>query len=180
MARKQLASAVGALERGLSRVGRHMLIGGVAVIARGVRRLTDDVDAALWAEGVDLDGLLRTLAGQDIRARVEDAVAFAERSQVLLLRHEPTGIDVDLSLARLPFEDEALDRADSLAIGRHRVRVATPEDLIIYKTIAARQRDRDIRSPGSSSHSPRPRWNAPTSLTRAPGNMGASSREKRL
>ena len=118
-----------------------MLIGGVAVIARGVRRLTDDVGATLWGEGVDVDVLLRRLALQRIVPRVADAAAFVRQSQVLLLRHEPSGVDVDLSLAWLPFESDALERASDVAIGRRRVRVATPEDLVVYKAIAARQRD---------------------------------------
>ena len=33
------------------------------------------------------------------------------------------------------------DRASPVAMGRRRVRVATPDDLIVYKTIAARERD---------------------------------------
>lgn len=118
-----------------------MLIGGVAVIARGVRRLTDDVDATVWAEGLEIRGLLRKLAAHRIVPRIDDAQAFARRSQVLLLQHEPSGVDIDLSLAWLPFESEALDRADLVSIGRRRIAVATAEDLIIYKAIAARERD---------------------------------------
>jgi hypothetical protein len=118
-----------------------MLIGGVAVIARGVRRLTDDVEATLWAEGVDLDELSRRLAAQRIRPRISDALAFARQNQVLLLRHEPSGVDIDLSLAWLPFESDALDRAEWMTFGRRRVRVATAGDLIVYKAIASRQRD---------------------------------------
>ncbi len=118
-----------------------MLIGGVAVTARGVRRLTDDVDATLWAEGVDVKQLLVRLAARGILPRIGDALAFARRNQVLLLRHEASGVDVDLSLAWLPFESAALDRADSLKLGRRYVRVAKPGDLIVYKAIAARERD---------------------------------------
>jgi hypothetical protein len=69
-------------------------------------------------------------------------VAFARRNQVLLLRHRGSGIDIDLSLAWLPFESAALDRADLLSIGRRRVRVATAGDLLVYKAIAGRERDR--------------------------------------
>ncbi|HKY41104.1 MAG TPA: nucleotidyltransferase [Polyangiaceae bacterium] len=133
--------AVAALQQALSSAGRYMLIGGVAVIARGVRRLTDDVDATVWAEGLEIRGLLRKLATHRIVPRIDDAQAFARRSQVLLLQHEPSGVDIDLSLAWLPFESEALDRADLVSIGRRRVAVATAEDLIIYKAIAARERD---------------------------------------
>lgn len=142
MADPKIAAAVGALERALARFGRHMVIGGIAVIARGVRRLTDDLDVALWADGVDLDALLLRLAREDVTPRIADAAPFARQSQVLLLRHRKSGIDIDLSLASLPFEDAALDRAEPVTIGRRRVRVAMPGDLIVYKAVAARERDR--------------------------------------
>jgi hypothetical protein len=89
-----LGPAIAALERALARVpARHMLIGGVAVIAHGVRRLTDDVDAALWADGVDIAALIVQLGKEKIGPRVRDAVKFARQNQVLLLRHAPSGID---------------------------------------------------------------------------------------
>jgi hypothetical protein len=88
-----------------------MLIGGIAVIARGVPRLTRDVGA------------------------------FAQANQVLLLRHEPSGIDVDLSIAWLPFELDALAASEPLDIAGARVAVARPEDLIIYKAVAFRSQD---------------------------------------
>jgi predicted nucleotidyltransferase len=140
LANKTIAAAIGALERALSGT-RHMLIGGIAVVARGVRRLTDDVDATVWGEGVVLEELFDRLASQRIVPRIANAGAFARRNQVLLARHEPSGVDIDLSLAWLSFESAALDRADQIAIGRQRVRVATATDLIIYKAIAARERD---------------------------------------
>lgn len=139
----RLAPAVAALDRALTRVpSRHMLIGGVAVIAHGVRRLTDDVDATLWADGVDIPSLLATLEKEHIVPRIDDAVAFARRSQVLLLRHSTSGVDIDLSLAWLPFENEALKRAGTISMGRRRVLVARPEDLVVYKAMAARERDK--------------------------------------
>jgi predicted nucleotidyltransferase len=143
LAEGRLLPAVTALERALASVGaRHMLIGGVAVIARGVRRLTDDVDATIWADGTDLDALLAALAEQAILPRIDDAVTFAQRTQVLLLRHDPSGVDIDLSLAWLPFEDEALARASDVRLGDRGIPVASPDDLVVYKAIAARERDR--------------------------------------
>lgn len=120
----------------------HMLIGGVAVVAHGVRRLTDDVDATIWADGVDVRSLVTQLQREGIELRIDDGLAFAERTQVLLLRHRPSGIDVDLSLAWLPFEKDALARAEIHRIGGKPVPVATASDLIVYKAIAARERDR--------------------------------------
>ena len=119
-----------------------MLIGGVAVVARGVRRLTDDVDATLWAPDIELDALFQALERDGFRPRIPDAAAFARQSQVVLIRHEPSGVDIDLSLAWLPFEDDALKRATEVRLGKVRVPVASPDDLIVYKAIAARERDR--------------------------------------
>jgi hypothetical protein len=51
--RESLAQALIALNQALRNVGApYMIIGGVAVIARGVPRLTDDVDATIWGGGL--------------------------------------------------------------------------------------------------------------------------------
>ena len=60
----------------------------------------------------------------------------------LLLRHGPTGTPVEVSLAWLPFEREALDRATVEDVAGIAVPVASAEDLIVYKTVAWRDRDR--------------------------------------
>jgi hypothetical protein len=36
-----------------------MVIGGIAAVAHGVHRLTTDIDAVLWGNGVDVRPLLR-------------------------------------------------------------------------------------------------------------------------
>lgn len=118
-----------------------MLIGGIAVIARGVPRTTRDVDATISATTGQLDIVLRICEEQEISPRINDARAFADVNQVLLLRHSPSGVDVDVSLAWLPFEIEAIDASDKLQIGGVRVPVARPEDLVIYKAIAWRPQD---------------------------------------
>jgi hypothetical protein len=73
--------------------------------------------------------------------RVDDAVAFAQRSRVFLLVHEPSGIKIDLSVAGLPFEQEMLSRASTVKVGDFEVNVPSPEDLIIMKAVAHRPRD---------------------------------------
>lgn len=119
-----------------------MIIGGIAVIARGVPRHTIDIDAAVWAEGLDVERLIDLLASHQIVPRIADARTFARERQVLLLRHEPSGTPLELSLAWLPFEREALDRATRVDFGSVVASVATPEDLVIYKAVAWRDRDR--------------------------------------
>jgi hypothetical protein len=143
-----LNAAIAALARALAQVpAPGMLIGGIAVIARGVPRTTRDVDATVSGERSHLDDVLRILEVHELLPRIVDARTFAEANQVLLLRHAPSGVDVDLSLAWLPFELEAIDAAEELSIGKARVRVARPEDLVIYKAVAWRPQDRQDVEP---------------------------------
>ena len=86
--------------------------------------------------------MLATLASRDITPRIDNALAFARERQVLLLRHDPTGTPLEVSLAWLPFEMEALARATVIDFGGVRARVATAEDLIVLKAVAWRDRDR--------------------------------------
>lgn len=138
-----LLEAVAALAAALRQLrAPGMIIGGMAVIARGVPRLTVDVDATVWGADVELLELFRTLAEQDIVPRVRDALEFARERQVLLLRHEPTGTPMEVSIAWLPFEREALENATPVQFAGVEVPVALPEDLVVYKALAWRDQDR--------------------------------------
>jgi hypothetical protein len=94
----------------------HMIIGGLAVFARGVVRHTDDADATVWAADGDLPELLEAFRARDIVGRIPDILSFAAQSQVLLLRHQPSGVPIDVSLAWLPFERDALSRAQLISV----------------------------------------------------------------
>lgn len=138
-----LVEAMAALERALSGLGRpHMLIGGLAVIARGVPRDTDDIDATVWADGLDLDELFAALAAQEIVPRIADARQFAAANQVLLLVHAPTGTPIEVSLGWLPFEADAMRSAERIRLGAVELPVALATDLVVYKAVAWRDRDR--------------------------------------
>lgn len=146
-ARSRLLEALVALSRGLDSVpSPSMIIGGIAVIAHGVPRQTIDLDATVLADRIEPQQLLRALAPVSIVPRIENALEFAARSQVLLLIHEPTGITLEISFAFTSFEREALERAAIVDFGGVEIAVAQPEDLVIYKALAWRERDRyDIR-----------------------------------
>jgi hypothetical protein len=119
-----------------------MLIGGLAVIARGVPRLTIDIDAVIHAEGLDVDRLWAVLRDSGLEARVSDAAEIARERLVLLLRHLASGVTVDLSLGWMQFERDAMKRATTVDLDGVRVPVATPEDLVVLKAVAWRGIDR--------------------------------------
>ena len=131
-----LSSALAALDR------PAMLIGGLAVIARGVPRLTIDIDAVVHAEGLDVDRLWAVLRDSGLEARVADAAEIARERLVLLLRHRASGVTVDLSLGWVQFERDAMARATTVDLDGVRIPVATPEDLVVLKAVAWRGLDR--------------------------------------
>lgn len=78
--------------------------------------------------------------------RPKEPLAFVKRNRVLPIRHSKTGFQVDLALGALPFEEEVTSRAVRLKLGRFQCPVASPEDLIIMKLVAARPKDlEDVR-----------------------------------
>jgi Nucleotidyltransferase of unknown function (DUF6036) len=136
-------AALQALTSALDELGTpSMIIGGVAVIAAGVPRQTIDIDATVLGRTTPLADALRAFERHDIVSRITDALEFARDRQLLLLQHRPTGITIEVSFAWLPFEEEALSRAKEIEIQGVIARVAQPEDLIVYKAAAWRDRDR--------------------------------------
>jgi predicted nucleotidyltransferase len=119
-----------------------MIIGGIAVIAAGVPRETIDIDGTVLGRATTIEEVIKTFERHAIRPRIPDALQFARERQVLLLRHDPSGVTVEISFAWLPFEEQALSRAAEMTLEDVVVRVAMPEDLIVYKAAAWRDRDR--------------------------------------
>ena len=133
-----LSALAGALERAPL---TWMVVGGIAIIARGVRRMTTDIDAVVAGGSIDARALLELLSTAGIEPRIADAEAFARRNLVLLLRHVATGVDLDVSFGWSSFEQAALARRTRAAYGRTRVPMATAADLVVFKLIAARAKD---------------------------------------
>jgi hypothetical protein len=118
-----------------------MVIGGIAIIARGVRRMTTDIDVVVRGDETTPAAMLRALTTRRIVPRIADAEAFARERLVLLLRHEPTGVDLDLSFGWTTFEHEALAARSHATYGSVVAPMARAEDLVIFKAMAARPKD---------------------------------------
>jgi hypothetical protein len=119
----------------------HALIGGLAVSLRGQPRLTADVDIVV---AVDLDRALELIAvldTSDFRPLFEDVAEVVQRSFILPLRHRSTHVKVDLSIGLSGFEKRAVARAEICHVAGILIPVATTEDLLIMKSLAARPRD---------------------------------------
>ena len=122
------------------------IIGGIAVIAWGYARFTADIDCAIAAPVEELTELNAAFAAAGFEPRAADAVAFAQESLVLLLTHKDTGVAVDVSLALLAFEREALESTVARTYGDVSIQVPRLADLFIYKMIASRPKDlQDLR-----------------------------------
>lgn len=136
-------SALLALQQAFKEFARPaMIIGGIAAVARGIPRFTRDIDATIEGEGLDVDGALALLQQHGFEPRIEHAAEFARQRLVLLLRHRSSAVDLDLSLAWLPFEREALRRATSVDFGGVCLPVVAVDDLIVLKAVAWRLGDR--------------------------------------
>jgi hypothetical protein len=118
-----------------------MVIGGVAASILGRPRLTQDVDALTILPEADWANVVSTAASHGILPRIENPLDFARRSRVLLMRHAASGINIDLTFGRLPFEQAAIDHSENHDIGGLRVRLPRVEDLLIMKAIARRPKD---------------------------------------
>jgi hypothetical protein len=125
------------------------------VIAHGVSRTTRDIDVTVAGGPAAIDQALATLGRYGIVPRIEGAAQFAAEAGVLLLVHDASGVEIDLSLASLAFEEEALAAAERLRLAGMLVTVARPEDLVIYKAAAWRPQDRQDIERLVALHGPR-------------------------
>jgi predicted nucleotidyltransferase len=118
-----------------------VVIGGVAASLLGRPRLTRDIDALVLGDEMGWEAVLESARPFGIAPRVDDPLDFAHRTRILLLRHLPSSVDIDVSLGALPFEREVVERASIVSAGDIRVRVPAVEDLVIMKALARRPRD---------------------------------------
>lgn len=137
-----LLAPIAAVQRLIEQLDNQgVIIGGVAASLLGQPRLTADADAMVLLSVEELPRLVELARTEGLQPRIPDVVAFARRSRVVLLRHEESGIDVDISLGLLPFEVEAVERSEEHQAGAQRIRLPTPEGLIILKAVVHRPKD---------------------------------------
>lgn len=117
------------------------VIGGVAVIVRGVARFTADLDIVIEGGAADPAVVLRVLARGKIEPRFSDAEMMARAAHLLPVVHRPSGLDVDISFGWTRFEHDTIAEASEERFDRITARFATPGALVVFKAIAGRPHD---------------------------------------
>ena len=105
---KLLQSAIEIQEHLRSAGYRFCIIGGVALQRWGEPRGTRDVDVTLLTGFGSESKYVRTILDK-FEPRIADAAEFALLHRVLLVR-DHHGIDIDISLGAMPFEQRTIDR----------------------------------------------------------------------
>ncbi|MBI1899869.1 MAG: hypothetical protein HYS13_01990 [Planctomycetia bacterium] len=118
-----------------------VITGGLAVSLLSRPRMTRDVDAVVLLDEARWPALLDAGLDYGFRPRIADAIRFARRARVLLVRHDSSRIDADISFGSLPFEREAIARAVTVNVQGVLMPLPRPDDLIIMKAVAHRPRD---------------------------------------
>jgi predicted nucleotidyltransferase len=119
----------------------YMVIGGQAVIRYGRPRLTDDIDITLGVDVTSLPTVQQAASEIPLHARVNDVEGMVKQTNVLPLIERSTGIKVDCIFSFTPYERQAIERGEEVAVGGTRVRYAALEDVIIHKLVANRPVD---------------------------------------
>ena len=134
----ELLAAVAAALDGLG-VGWY-LFGAQAALVHGAARLTADVDVTVLAGDRETRQIVDALAAAGFTQRVVDD-GFVERTCVLPLLHDDTGIPLDLVLGGPGLEEQFLARAERRELDGVLVPVACAEDVVVMKVLAGRPKD---------------------------------------
>ena len=143
-----LSAVLAAIERAVGEQ-QYTVIGAVARNAWAPPRATTDIDLTISARAGTLEAIEASLRAVGYRrVRQQQADPSEQLPDIVMFRsEEPALRQVDLLIAKTDFEEEVLRRAVRVEVASHATPVATPEDLVVYKLLADRPRDReDIRA----------------------------------
>lgn len=140
-----LTEILSALADALVGQKRLAVIGAVARNAWAPPRATTDLDVSVASASELLEAIQRSLEGLGYaRVRSHRTDPSDSIADLIVLRAPKGSLrQVDLLVAKTAFEVEVLRRAVPIDIAGVTLPVATPEDLIVYKLVADRPRDRE-------------------------------------
>lgn len=121
---------------------QYAVIGGFALMLYGGQRATRDVDVTMLVEFQDIRRTGEILL-QYFQPRKEDPLSFFEQYFVLPVTHIDSQTHIDISAGVSGFDNDVILRSKRKNVEWVEVNVASMEDLIIYKIIADRARDKE-------------------------------------
>lgn len=125
----------------------YMIIGGQAVLLYGTPRLTRDIDISLGVNVDRLPDVVEAINILGLNIIPTDFKTFVERTFVLPVKDEKSGIRVDFIFSFTPYERQALQRVNKVKVKRTLIKFASVEDVIIHKIFSGRPRDlEDVKS----------------------------------
>lgn len=110
---------------------KYCLIGGLAVMLHGGRANTIDIDFYVMVKDLDL-----------VRKILKKHKISNKAAGEYQLKAKYKSVPIDLLYADHYIGSEIIQRAKNKKLGNKKVKIATPEDLIILKTLADRSIDR--------------------------------------
>lgn len=119
----------------------HMFIGGIAVCMYSTPRMTKDVDAVILLDDSQWKNFLDKAQTKGIVPRKNWTLEFTRQSNVFLLTHTKSNIDIDISVGALPFEEQAIEKSITLSIQNISFKLVSVQNLITMKAIAHRPKD---------------------------------------
>ncbi len=130
----------------------HTFVGGLALNAWGVPRATFDIDLCIVLGAGEQGRLLQAL--RDLGWSVDEAFQRGWRDEMaglpIIHAHYPTEgalVRVDLMVADTPFLRSVIERRTSVDLGPAAVPVCSAADLVLFKVLVDREKDRmDVRN----------------------------------
>lgn len=126
-----------------------VVIGGIAVIAHGYERNTQDLDICYSPDRENLDALGTVLVELDARLRgIDEAVPFVadahtlRRTQILTLETRAGGLDLLVDPDGSPAYAALKANAERIEFDGFEVLIASIEDLLAMKRAANRSQDK--------------------------------------
>lgn len=118
---------------------RYLVIGGLAVVAVGEPRTTADADAIVFLSPSEAEALIGLADGAGFE--VQPVVERERLATTGTLRFRRGRFQIDLITASLPFEEAAFRRASRHELFGVLLPFPSPEDLILFKVLAGRDKD---------------------------------------
>jgi hypothetical protein len=118
-----------------------VIVGGIAVSLLSRPRFTQDIDALVILAETEWERAITSATEHGIIPRIRNALEFAQRARVLLLKHSASAIDIDVIFGGLPFEHRAVAQARVHDVEGVPVNLPRVEDLLIMKAVAHRPQD---------------------------------------